>query len=37
MAAFMLLWWRAVSLNLRLANNYQRRLDELDALQSRGE
>jgi hypothetical protein len=26
-----------VSLNLRLANNYQRRLDELDALQSRGE
>jgi hypothetical protein len=34
LAAFVLLWLRAVPLNLNQARQYQRRLDELQALQS---
>jgi hypothetical protein len=34
LAAFAFLWLRAVPLNLNQARKYQRRLDELDALQS---
>ncbi len=34
LAAFVLLWLRAVPLNLNQARKYQRRLDELQALQS---